>query len=275
MNTKVIDNYSKIGTKTLLIPFSLLVLVFLFLLTEDALSVKGYVEIQKGCFYAINKQLSAYPDLMYNLTQMGDALVFLSFLGLFIIYAPKIWEALVAGSLLSLIFSSVLKNIFAIPRPAASFDNSTFTIIGKTLNGHNSLPSGHAITIFTVLTVILFSLMPEKQKNKIFWYIAILFTGILLASSRVAVGAHFPLDITVGGITGMLSGILGILFSKKYKLFSWISSPKARPFFMLLFIVASIAIINKINKEHLIIYYLSLISLLISLYRIAYVYFKK
>ncbi|MCT6716620.1 phosphatase PAP2 family protein, partial [Staphylococcus aureus] len=87
-----------------------------------------------------------------------------------------------------------------VPRPAAVFDNNSFTVIGKTLSGHNSLPSGHSITIFTILTVLLFSFMPKKLNYKIIWITTFTFAGLMIAFTRVGVGAHYPLDVIAGGI---------------------------------------------------------------------------
>ena len=239
------------------------------------MSVEGYINIQKNWFFYINSELSQFPEITYNLTQFGDSLIFLSFLSILIIYTPKMWEALVYSCLCSLVFSSTLKNLFSVPRPAAALDQQSFFIIGKTLTGHNSLPSGHSITVFTVLTVLLFSFMPEKNKAKFFWIIAIILTGAILVSTRVGVGAHFPLDVTIGSILGFLAGLLGILISKKVKLFNWISNKKSYPFFILLFLTCSIVLVGKIIKENLVTYYLSLVCLLFTLYKITYVYFKK
>ena len=275
MNTKVINNYAKVGPNLLSIPLVLLSLIFFFLFKKNALSVEGYINIQKNWFFYINSELSQFPEITYNLTQFGDSLIFLSFLSILIIYTPKMWEALVYSCLCSLVFSSTLKNLFSVPRPAAALDQQSFFIIGKTLTGHNSLPSGHSITVFTVLTVLLFSFMPEKNKAKFFWIIAIILTGAILVSTRVGVGAHFPLDVTIGSILGFLAGLLGILISKKVKLFNWISNKKSYPFFILLFLTCSIVLVGKIIKENLVTYYLSLVCLLFTLYKITYVYFKK
>ena len=275
LNEKVIANFSKLKLSLFILPLFLLSVIVLFLYSQDALSVEKYVAIQKNCFYFLNSKLSQFPNIIYNLTQIGDALIFLSLLTLFILYAPKIWEALLSASIVSAVFSSVLKDLFLVPRPAAAFDNSSFVIIGRALPGHSSLPSGHSITIFTVLTVLLFAFMPKKLNYKILWSFLITSIGLVLVFTRVGVGAHHPLDVIVGGIVGYISGLIGIFFNQKYKIWYWINTKKSYPFFIVLFLVCSIIVITKIINENLIIYYLSLISLIVSLYQITYVYFKK
>ena len=190
-------------------------------------------------------------------------------------YAPKIWESLISASIVSAVFSCVLKNLFLIPRPAAAFDNKSFKIIGKTLLGHSSLPSGHSITIFTVLTVLLFAFMPKKINYKILWYFFIISSGLILVFTRVGVGAHHPLDVILGAIFGYISGLIGIFICRKYKIGSWVNNKKYYPIFILLFLICSIIILTRIINENLIIYYFAFVSLIVSLYKISYVYIKK
>ncbi len=112
MNTNVVKNQSKVVVSFLYLPAALLLMIVLWLWSQNALSIIGYTEIQKEVFLYINHQLGQYPSLMINLTQFGNALVFLSCLSIFIIYAPKLWEALISASLVSLLFSKGLKIYF-------------------------------------------------------------------------------------------------------------------------------------------------------------------
>lgn len=275
MNTTVIQNFAKLRFSLLLLPLFLLIAIVVLLYSQDSLNVEGYVQIQKNCFFYLNHYLGQYPIVEQNLTQIGDASIVLSFLIIFIIYAPKMWEALISASLVSLVFSKVLKTLFDVPRPATVYDNETFIIIGKTAVGYSSLPSGHSITIFTTFSVLLFALMPKILKYKVLWVISILCTGYFISFSRVAVGAHHPLDVISGSIIGYISGISGILISRKYEIWSWIGVRKYYPIFMILILAAVISIISKITYESLIVFYLAIIALLISLYKIVDVYVKK
>jgi membrane-associated phospholipid phosphatase len=275
MNTNVVENYSKLKLSLFVLPLFLLLSIVLFLINVDALSVNGYVEIQKECFIFLNSEFSQFPNLIYNLTQIGDALIFLSLISVFIVYAPKIWESLITASLVSAVFSRILKDIFSIPRPAEVFDNSIFVIIGRRLPGFSSLPSGHSITVFTGLTVLLFAFMPKKWVDKILWCFFILVLGYSIAFTRVGVGAHHPLDVISGSIIGYISALLGIFISRKYKIWAWINNIKSYPFFILLFSICCFVLIHKIYKENLVIFYLALTSLIVSLYKIIYVYIKK
>lgn len=275
MNENASQNYTALKLSALYLPILLLILVVAFLYTQNALSAIPYTLIQKDLFLFLNAILSQFPSIQNNLTQLGDALIFSSFLGLFIIYAPKVWEALISASLVSVLFCSLLKKLFAVPRPAATFDNESFVIIGQTLNGHNSLPSGHAITIFTTLTVLLFAFMPKEIKYKCLWCFLIVALGMILVSTRIGVGAHYPIDVIVGSIIGYISGLIGIFINQKYKIWAWVSNRKYYPIFIVLFIICCSFLINKLVKDNLIIYYFSLASVLTSLYIITNVHVKE
>lgn len=275
MNANIIKNYSRLKLSLFFLPLFFLIAIVLFLYSKGALCADKYIEIQKDCFFYINSHLGQYPNLEYNLTQLGDALVALSFLSLFVIYAPKIWEALLSTLLVSLVLCCPFKSMFAVPRPAATFDNNTFYIVGRAVCGHNSCPSGHTITIFAILTVLMFGFMPKETKSKILWIFSIITIGYFLAFTRVAVGAHYPLDVIIGSVIGYISGLLGIFIARKYKIFAWINVKKYYPILILLFVFGCILLVNRIINDNLIIFYFAFISLAFSLYKIITLYVKK
>lgn len=275
MNVNIIKNYSRLKLSLFFLPLFFLIAIVLFLYSKGALCADKYIEIQKDYFFYINSHLGQYPNLEYNLTQLGDALVFLSFLSLFVIYAPKIWEALLSTLLVSLVLCCPFKSMFSVPRPAATFDNNTFYIVGKAVCGHNSCPSGHTITIFAILTVLMFGFMPKETKAKMPWIFSIITIGYFLAFTRVAVGAHYPLDVIIGSIVGYISGLLGIFISRKYKIFAWMNFKKYYPILILLFAVGGVLLVNRIINDNLIIFYFAFISLAFSLYKIIILYVKK
>src|SRR5688500_18670501 len=99
MNVNVINNYSKLKLSLFSLPICLLIAIVLFLYNKDSLHTDKYVQIQKDSFLFINYNLGQFPDIIYNFTQLGDASIILSFLSIFILYAPIIWEALISASL--------------------------------------------------------------------------------------------------------------------------------------------------------------------------------
>ncbi|MCF6404482.1 phosphatase PAP2 family protein [Chitinophaga filiformis] len=275
MNVKVINNYSKLKPCLFFLPISLLIAIILFLQHNDSLHTNKYVQIQKDNFFFINYNLGQFPDIIYNLTQLGDASIILSVLSIFILYAPKMWESLISASLASFIFSVGLKNLFRVPRPAVVFDNNCFIIIGKKAVGYASLPSGHSITVFTTFTVLLFAFMPEKLPYKILWVLFTIMAGLTIAFTRVGVGAHYPLDVIIGSIIGYISGLAGIFISRKYKIWAWVNNKKYYPIFILLILASGVSLVSKIFNKNLIILYLALICLIVPVYKMAYAFIKR
>ncbi|MEN2399188.1 phosphatase PAP2 family protein [Flavobacterium sp. MC2016-06] len=275
MNAITTHNCAKLKLSILYLPISLVLVILLLLYKRNAINVHSYIQIQKDSFFYLNAKLSQFPVIEYNLSEVGNTLVNFSFLSIFVVYAPKIWESLLSASIFALIFSCILKKIFAVPRPAAVFNNNSFVIIGKTLHGCNSLPSGHSITVFATLTILLIAFMPKKLNYKILWCSLVLIVGSMLVLTRVAIGAHYPLDVVAGSIVGYICALLGIFINEKYKIWAWVNNKKYYPIFILTFLIFCVLLVIKILNENLIIFDLSLVCLIISIYKITTVYVQK
>lgn len=275
MNQTIITNFARVKPYFLIFPLLVMGGVFCFLYVNDALHPEKYALIQKDCFIYLNQKLSQFGVLQQNLTQLGDAFVVLCLLSILLIYFPKIWENLLSASLISLLFSRILKEYFDVPRPATIHNIDAFTIIGKKAVGFSSFPSGHSITVFTTLTVLLIAFLPKSLPKRILYVITLLAFGLVLAFTRVGVGAHHPLDVISGSAIGCISAILGILINQKYNIWTWIGNPKYFPVFILLFLGGFVTLIFRTFSENLAIYYLPLLSLIVSLYIITKTYVQK
>ena len=104
----------------------------------------------------------------------------------------------------------------AVPRPGAVLDPAIYTSVGE-LSHYNSLPSGHTLSIFAMMTVFLLVLIPSPQNKK---HLSLWGLGMLVAAfigiSRVAVGVHWPLDIVAGAALGYLAGVSGVILTQRY-----------------------------------------------------------
>lgn len=266
MNQSVIANYARVPKSLLYLPIGLLLLIAAILYSQSALNIDGYRQIQKGIFFFLNGELGQFPQLMDNLTQIGDGLVFFALVSILIIYASETLGTMIDALLTTALFANLFKWLFAVPRPAATFDNEKMVIIGQVLRGHNSFPSGHSITIFALLTVLMFAFLPKAKKYQFFWLCLIPLVGLLLVSTRVGVGAHYPLDVLTGSILGYIAGLTGIFLNQKFRIWTWMGHQKYYPFFIVLLLVCAIVLVGKIMDKPLFIYYLALMSTLISLF---------
>ena len=143
------------------------------------------------------------------------------------------------------------------------------------LSGNTSLPSGHSIATFTILTSVFFAFIPKELRFKIIWFCSILIVGLIIAFTRVGVGAHYPLDVIIGSIIGCIAALVGIFINKKYNPWIWIGNKKYYPVFIFVIFIWAIALINKIIAADLIIFYFSIASLVTTLFIIIDIYVKK
>lgn len=116
-----------------------------------------------------------------------------------------------ASIALSGILVNILKMIFSRYRPKAYFNDNLFgfDLFGfQTEYIYNSFPSGHSVTAMG-LAIAMTLLMP---KHKI-WF---LLFGVIVASSRFIITAHYMSDVLVGGLLGGL--VSYYLYHKYFKL---------------------------------------------------------
>lgn len=269
------DNFQQVRLNQLFVPIILFTMIFCFFVcTIQGSFVNTYVESQKGVFLKLNSILSVYPNFAHNISYLGDALVLFPFVFIFLFIKPKLWEAIIISSLFTLITSAVLKLIFAVPRPAAMINMETFTIMGRPNILHTSLPSGHAMTAFMVISILLYAFKPKKISSKIIWTTLLITIGLIIGFSRVAVGAHYPLDVVVGCILGYIMAIFGIKITTKLNWLNWLKKRKFYPIIMLIFSIWGYLISLKLIKHNMVIFYLSLSALIVTFFVIIYKYVK-
>jgi membrane-associated phospholipid phosphatase len=160
---------------------------------------------EPGLFYFFNAQLMWLPDLFWS---------FMSLLGtgwaVFALSSPTLWRAprVIVSWLCAAPLAGVLTRMGKMmadnPRPLEVLDAQAIHVIGEPLYVA-AMPSGHTLTAFAAATAIYFSL-PPKGRLRFLWLFA-LATGVGL--SRMAVGAHWPADVAIGAVLGMVSGLSG------------------------------------------------------------------
>jgi membrane-associated phospholipid phosphatase len=145
------------------------------------------------------------------------------------------------ASPLGLLLSRVPKALIDSPRPAAALDPASIHITGIHLAGHNSFPSGHAITAFLVVAVLLTG--DGVTRPRLPSAIAIVLMGLAVALSRVAVGAHWPSDALAGAGLGLLAGLAGAQAQQRWRI---ASTPAVRVSLALLVLVCA-AILTRLD----------------------------
>jgi undecaprenyl-diphosphatase len=133
-------------------------------------------------------------------------------------YDRETWFVLIGLSLTILladqITSGFMKPYFARLRPSHDPSLETFVhIVNGYKGGKFGFASSHAANTFGTAT-FLFLLLGRKRK----WIVTLFLWATLVTYSRVYLGVHFPGDILVGTLIGMLAGLAG------FKFFRWIKN---------------------------------------------------
>jgi uncharacterized membrane protein (UPF0136 family) len=131
------------------------------------------------------------------------------------------------------------------------------------------------MTAFMVITILLYAFMPKKMTHKVFWSIGLITIGLIIGFSRVAVGAHYPLDVVLGCTIGYIMAILGIRINTNLNWLYWMKNRRFYPIIMLILSVWAYLVILKLIKHNLVIFYLSLLALAITFLIITNKYVKK
>lgn len=166
-------------------------------------------------FLAWNEAASGWlPAAVWaGITNLGATL------GAFCLIAPVLaWRPQwVASTLLAAPFAALfaqgLKYTYAEPRPAAVLDPDTFNVIGLALRT-DSFPSGHSTTAFVLAGVIAWHCVREGRRLPA---VAALAMAASVAFSRIAVGAHWPLDIFTGAAGGWLTAAIGSALAARWR----------------------------------------------------------
>lgn len=180
-------------------------------------------------FMAINAVTVFNPQLWAGLTFLGDTTVVLCVIAFVLLMRPSIWVGVLAAIPVGGITSLTLKWFFDAPRPADVLALTDFYVVGSVLRGH-SFPSGHTITAFAIVGVVSASFWIAHKKNSaqlvtlvdqdnninLHWWLlialAIVFVlAVLVGISRLAVGAHWPVDVLAGACVGWSDLMVPIL----------------------------------------------------------------
>ncbi len=160
-------------------------------------------------FYPIPVYYMDY--LVRGLTELGSPLLWFFLVGFFY------WKGKEKESfhLMNLIVFSVLivgaaKEFFHKPRPSVK---QGFRVLVYERFGGFSFPSGHSTTIAAIFGYFL------NHKNKLIVF-GLGIATILVAYSRVYLGAHFPSDVIVGVVLGTLIGLTSKQFIQKFDNYS-------------------------------------------------------
>ena len=159
-------------------------------------------------FILLRGELTPFKNFIFkNITWLGDGIVAIA-VTLYLAFRKK-WKAvaqMLGSYLLSGMVVQAFKRTVHMPRPARFFEmyhQQIEAVDGERLyTSFTSFPSGHTATAFALAISLIF-ISPWWRKQ---WWLAFVLAW-MVAYSRVYLGQHFPVDVYVGAIFGILSGL--------------------------------------------------------------------
>ncbi|MBU5313699.1 phosphatase PAP2 family protein [Tissierella carlieri] len=109
----------------------------------------------------------------------------------------RFWRVFLTPGISFMLVSS-FRNHTDFPRPYEVLD--IVPIINKSTKGR-SFPSRHVFSAFVIAMTLYYISVPVG--------VILMFAGIILAIVRVLGGVHFPRDVVVGAMIGILFGMIG------------------------------------------------------------------
>ena len=158
--------------------------------------------IEKIYRFQHNLNSELFNKIMIFFTILGDNGMIWIAVAL-ILFLNRKYRKIGVFSIVSLIICALAVNVILKPlihRPRPFSELADITLLIKAPKDY-SFPSGHTAASF-VMVYIFFRHIKK-------YFIPVLITGILIAFSRMYLTVHFPSDILVGLIIGLLSGYAG------------------------------------------------------------------
>lgn len=153
-------------------------------------------------FNLINQFALKWPWLDFLAVILAEFLPYLLIIALIIFllkdykkHSKMIIEALIAAFFARFAIVSFIRWILPRARP---FINNNVNLLFE--HSGSSFPSGHAAFFFALSTIIYFY---NKKIGALFFL-----SSILIVLARVFSGIHWPSDILVGAIVGIISGLV-------------------------------------------------------------------
>lgn len=182
----------------------------IFIQSEGMTLLQQLLQIDYQVMLFVNRVM-VHPVLDQVALFMREAIFHIPLYLFLLIYVVQLygkkgwWWFLGAVSLIALsdlISSQLIKEYFDRPRPCRDpFLVHQLRFLAKYCGANGSFTSSHAVNHFAFASYAFFTLGKSSS-----WFKYLFVWAAIIAYSQVYVGVHFPSDILVGGLLGMLFG---------------------------------------------------------------------
>lgn len=159
---------------------------------------------------SIQSIANPFLDILFQLiTMCGEQIVLISIIAVIYWALDKKFGEYIAYSVLtSVLLNNTIKDIFKMKRPIG--EKGIRTLREQTATGY-SFPSGH-----TQNASSFYGAMAIYLKKRVMHIIATIMI-ILVGFSRLYLGVHYPKDVIVGGILGVLTSLICYKLYNKFE----------------------------------------------------------
>ncbi|HHC74685.1 MAG TPA: phosphatase PAP2 family protein [Thiothrix sp.] len=179
------------------------------LLTLMAWVLYATPTVNQAAFLTFNHYAQLLPETIWaHVTMLADTSVALVLAFVFLWQRPQLLRATLIAAVIATFLSHGLKFAFDASRPPAVLPLESFTLIGAAWHGQ-SFPSGHSVTIATLCGLAALS----SQTLRVSMLLFVL--ALVIASSRIAVGVHWPADVLAGVALGWFCAGLGLSINQR------------------------------------------------------------
>jgi len=168
----------------------------------------GLGGFNQSLFLFLNNAFYFKPEAFWiNVTLFGDAGMILILMLPLVGQRPEVIGIGFITAVLATIIVQLLKPYIDLPRPPSVLAADTFHTMGN-IFGSKTFPSGHTTAAFALAGVIALNSFSNRTR-----WLVLLF-AVFIGLSRIAVGAHWPLDVLAGMTIGWGCAIAAVWLSR-------------------------------------------------------------